>query len=76
MVSQYTPQLKRYKHIRMDAGLQDTISNNGTRLVHEAMKRVGIAHDYETYEGDHMNRIPERFEKLVIPYFAAELATR
>lgn len=76
MVSQYAPQLKSYKHIRMDAGLQDPISNGGTKLTHEAMLRVGVAHDYETYEGDHMNKVPERFEKLLIPYFARELATR
>jgi enterochelin esterase-like enzyme len=76
MVSQYAPQLKRYKRIRLDAGLQDNISNNGTRLTSEALLRVGVAHDYETYEGDHMNKVPERFEKLVVPYFAQELATR
>jgi enterochelin esterase-like enzyme len=76
MVSQYAPQLKRYKRIRMDAGLQDNISNNGTRLTHEAMQRVGVTHEYETYEGDHMNKVAERFAKLVVPYFAKELATR
>ncbi len=76
MVSQYAPQLQRYKAIRMDAGLQDPISNNGTRLTHEAMLRVGVMHDYETYDGDHMNKIPERFEKLLVPFFAKDVATR
>jgi enterochelin esterase-like enzyme len=76
MVSQYAPQLKRYRRIVMDAGLQDTISNEGTRLTHEALLRVGVVHEYVTYEGDHMNKIPERFEKLVVPFFARELATR
>jgi enterochelin esterase-like enzyme len=76
MVSQYAPQLQRYKRIRLDAGLQDSISNNGTKQVHEALLRVGVTHEYETYEGDHMNKVPERFEKLLVPYFAGELATR
>jgi enterochelin esterase-like enzyme len=76
MVSQYAPQLKRYKRIVMDAGLQDPISNNGTRLTHEAMQRVGVPHEYQTYEGDHMNKVPERFEKLVVPFFAKELVTQ
>jgi hypothetical protein len=26
-----------------------------------------------TYDGDHTNRIPERFEKLVLPFFAKQL---
>jgi enterochelin esterase-like enzyme len=76
MVSQYAPQLKRYKRIVMDAGLQDPISNAGTRLTHEALLRVGVTHEYVTYEGDHMNKVPERFEQLVVPLFAKELATR
>ncbi len=76
MVAQYAPQLKQYKRIMLDAGLQDTISNNGTKLTHEALLRVGVKHEYVTYEGDHMNKIPERFEKLVVPFFAKELATR
>jgi hypothetical protein len=40
------------------------------------MNRLGIAHEYVTYDGDHTNRIPERFEKLVLPYFARQLAFR
>lgn len=76
MVSQYAPQLKQYRRIMMDAGLQDPISNSGTRLTHEAMDRVGVPHEYVTYEGDHMNKVPERFEKIVVPFFAKELANR
>jgi enterochelin esterase-like enzyme len=76
MVSQYAPQLQRYKRIRMDAGLQDTISNAGTKLTSEALLRVGVAHEYQTYEGDHMSKVPSRFEALLIPFFARELAAR
>lgn len=76
MVSQYGAQLKRYRKIRLDTGLQDPIAVAGTQATSDALKRVGIAHEHLTYEGDHMNKVPERFEKLVVPFFAKELAAR
>jgi S-formylglutathione hydrolase len=33
----------------------------------------GIRHVYETYEGDHINRVAERLEKKVLPFFTANL---
>jgi len=76
MVSQYAAQLKRYRKIRLDTGLQDPIAVTGTQATSDALKRVGVPHEHLTYEGDHMNKVPERFEKLVVPFFAGELATR
>jgi hypothetical protein len=32
-----------------------------------------VPHTFETYEGDHVNHIPERFEKNVLPYFSQHL---
>jgi len=73
MVSQYAPQMKSFKAIMMDIGLQDGLIR-GNVMLHEAMQRVGIAHEYLNYEGDHVNKIPERFEKNVLPWFAKQLA--
>jgi len=75
MVSQYVPQMKSFRSIMMDIGTADRLIA-GNLALHEMMQRLGIAHDYVTYDGDHTNRIPERFEKQVLPYFARQLAFR
>jgi S-formylglutathione hydrolase FrmB len=72
MVSQYAPQMKSFKAIMMDIGTADRLIT-GNIALHETMQRLGIAHDYVTYDGDHTNRIPDRFEKQVLPFFAKQL---
>lgn len=73
MLDQHVPSLKSLKAIALDIGLQDGLIT-GNRLLVEAMARYGIAHTFETYEGDHGNRIPERIEQKVLPFFSAQLA--
>lgn len=75
MVAQYAPQLKSYRAIMMDVGLQDGLIG-ANAATDRALTRLGVPHSYVNYEGDHMNRIAERFEKLVIPFFAQQLAAR
>jgi hypothetical protein len=75
MASQYIPQLRRYKAIVMDIGLQDGLIR-GNEALHQALERGGVQHRYETYEGDHGNRIAERVEKLVLPFFGQQLSAR
>ena len=73
MVSQYASQLKRYSAIVMDIGLQDGLIA-GNKATHEALLRNGVEHVFETYEGDHMNKVAERFEHKVLPFFSKQLA--
>jgi enterochelin esterase-like enzyme len=75
MVSQYASQLKRYSAIVMDIGLQDGLIA-GNKATHEALLRNGVEHVFETYEGDHMNKVAERFERNVLPFFSKQLAGR
>jgi hypothetical protein len=35
--------------------------------------RLGVAHRFETYEGNHTNRVRERFETKVLPFFSEQL---
>ena len=72
MLDQYVPNLKKYKAIALDIGLQDNLITSNKVLV-EAMTRYGIAHTFETYEGDHGNRIPQRLEEKVLPFFSKHL---
>jgi S-formylglutathione hydrolase len=73
MLDQYVPNLKKYKAIALDVGLQDNLITSNQLLV-EGLKRYGIAHSFETYEGDHNNRIPQRLEEKVLPFFSQHLA--
>ena len=73
MLDQYVPNLKKYKAIALDIGLQDTLIASNQVFV-EALKRYGVPHTFETYEGDHGNRIPQRLEEKVLPFFSQQLA--
>ena len=74
MLDQYVPNLKKMKAIALDIGLQDNLIT-GNRLLVERMTAFGITHTFETYEGDHGNRIPERLEQKVLPFFLKHLST-
>src|SRR5262245_36669810 len=73
MLDQYVPHLKRYKAIALDIGLQDNLIT-GNQLLVQRMNAFGIANTFETYEGDHGNRIPERLEQKVLPFFSKHLS--
>jgi S-formylglutathione hydrolase FrmB len=73
MLDQYVPNLKKMKAIALDIGLQDNLIT-GNKLLVERMTAFGIPHTFETYEGDHGNRIPERLEQKVLPFFSKHLS--
>jgi hypothetical protein len=72
MVDQYVPNLKKYRAIAMECGLQDGLLASNKDL-DQALIRLGVAHTFETYEGDHVNRVKERFETKVLPFFSENL---
>jgi S-formylglutathione hydrolase FrmB len=73
MLDQYVPNLKKLKAIALDIGLQDGLIT-GNRLLDERLTSFGIPHTFETYEGDHGNRISERLEQRVLPFFSKTLS--
>jgi len=73
MLDQYVPNLKKYKALALDIGLQDGLITSNQVFV-DRLKRFGIPHTYETYEGDHGNRIPQRLEEKVLPFFSRHLS--
>ena len=73
MLDQYVANLKRYSGIGMDVGLQDGLSTSNEQLA-KRLQAYGIAASFETYEGDHVNRIAERVEQHVLPYFSQHLS--
>ncbi len=73
MLDQYVSNLKMLTAIALDIGLQDGLIV-GNQLLVDRMRRFGIAHTFETYEGNHGNRIPQRLEENVLPFFSQHLS--
>jgi len=73
MLDQYVPNLRQYKAIAMDVGLQDNLITSN-RVFEEALTRFGLTHTFETYEGDHSNHVADRLEQKVLPFFSQQLA--
>ncbi|WP_435139375.1 alpha/beta hydrolase [Formosa sp. A9] len=70
---QYIYNLKQLKAIGMDAGTDDHEINQSTKRLHELLSNYGIEHQYESYKGDHLNKIEERIETKTLPFFSAHL---
>jgi S-formylglutathione hydrolase len=73
MIDQYVTNLKKYKAIAGEVGLQDTLRNSNAQL-DQIMTDLGLPHTFETYEGDHTNRVPLRIETRVLPFFSNNLS--
>jgi len=72
MVDQYVPSLKSYRAIFIDVGDADSLAASNVQL-NEALERLGVEHEFEIYEGDHGNRVAQRFRENVLPFFSEYL---
>jgi hypothetical protein len=73
-VHQYIPNLRQLEAIALDAGDQDIPGfADDVRRLDGILNDYGIAHTAEVYEGDHTNRVAERLEKNVLPFFGKHL---
>ena len=73
-VDQYIGELRRYRGIALDVGDKDGLRAD-TRRLHEALDLYGVANTFEEYEGDHTNRLGERFQDHVLPFFSRNLTS-
>jgi|SRR5579871_125092 len=74
MVDQYASNLKKYRAVKLDVGLQDGLAASNQEM-DASLTRLGVPHTFETYEGDHMNHVKDRFETSVLPFFSKNLQT-
>jgi S-formylglutathione hydrolase len=72
MIDQYMPNLKKMHAIGLEVGLQDTLAASNA-ILDETLTRFDVPHSYETYEGNHTNKVPERFEGKLLPFFSKNL---
>jgi S-formylglutathione hydrolase FrmB len=72
MVDQYVPSLMSHRAIALDVGDADPFDADNVQL-DAALSRLKIEHTFEQYEGDHGNRVKERFATKVLPFFSRHL---
>jgi len=73
VIDQYVYNLKQLTAIGLDAGDQDRGISGSTTRLHELLDSYEIEHFYESYEGDHLNRIAERIRTRTLPFFSEHL---
>ena len=74
MIDKYVPNLKRLHALAVDAGAQDAGIAATVRTLDQILRQYEIPHAFEIYEGTHTNRIAERLETKVLPFFSANLS--
>jgi S-formylglutathione hydrolase len=76
LLDQHVPDLKRLHAIAFDAGRQDDYKAIPDSLIvlDRILNSYGIAHTYETYDGTHTSRIPQRIGGSVLPFFSKNLS--
>jgi enterochelin esterase-like enzyme len=75
MVSAHVPALKSFTAIASDGGDKDGLTKDAG-VMHEELDGFGVANAFEVYDGNHVNRIAERFDSKVLPFFAKHLAMK
>ncbi len=74
MIDSYIANLKKLKAIAFDAGDEDRSIAASIRELDEILNTYGMEHFFEIYKGDHVNRIAERIDAKVLPFFSKNLA--
>jgi enterochelin esterase-like enzyme len=73
-VDQYVDALRGMRGLALDAGDKDGSITATVKTMHSVLERYKVAHFSEIYEGDHLNRIANRIETKVMPFFSERLA--
>ncbi len=73
MIDQYIPQIKQLQALAFDAGDRDQSIAASIKVLDQVLTSYQIKHSYEEYEGDHVNRIGERIEQKMLPFFSKHL---
>jgi S-formylglutathione hydrolase FrmB len=71
-IHQYIGNLRRYDAISIDVGDQDGLRTDTAKL-RDVLDSYGIGNTFEMYAGDHTNKLGDRFQNHVLPFFGAHL---
>lgn len=73
MLDQYIPALKRLTAIAFDAGDKDEPIASTVRSLDKTLTTYGIEHQFEIYEGNHINHVADRIAGKMLPFFGRNL---
>ena len=73
-LDKYASNLNAYYSIALDVGAADP-SAESNRALHAALTKLRVAHTFEEYDGDRANRLRERIDQHLLPFFARHLAS-
>jgi S-formylglutathione hydrolase len=73
MIDRYVENLGKYYAIAIDIGTMDSLLP-ANKALRATMTKLRIPHTYEEYDGDHTNKVRERIESHVLPFFSQNLA--
>jgi enterochelin esterase-like enzyme len=73
MLDQFVPNLKKARAIALDVGTKDGLMASVQDL-DRGMRAFGIAHTFETYDGNHISGVQTRLEQNVMPFFSKNLS--
>ncbi|HEY7389439.1 MAG TPA: alpha/beta hydrolase-fold protein [Bryobacteraceae bacterium] len=73
IIDQYIPNLRKLHAIAIDVGDKDGLAASNRQLS-EILTRYDIHNTFETYDGDHTDRIAARVGSKVLPFFSENLS--
>ena len=73
-LDQYIANMKKMRAIAFDAGIRDESIAATIKVLDDKLNNYGVKHLYETYEGDHTNRLAERIETKLLEFFSDNLS--
>jgi enterochelin esterase-like enzyme len=62
-----------YRAIWMEVGTKDGLLATNKTL-EQTFTRFGVSHTYDEYDGDHTNKVFERIEMNMLPFFSKNLS--
>jgi S-formylglutathione hydrolase len=73
MLDQYILNLKSLNGLAFDVGTKDFLFGD-SKALDAILTAYDVPHTYETYDGDHINRVADRLETKVFAFFSKQLA--
>ena len=74
MIDQYVRNLRDLKDIGMDVGNKDSHIAEDTQQLDRVLTSYGIPHEFEIYNGNHIDHIADRIESKVVAFFSRSLS--
>lgn len=73
-LDQYITNLKKLHAIAFDAGAQDANIAATIKILDKELNKYRIKHNFEIYEGNHINHISNRIEQKMLAFFSDNLS--